>query len=69
MPEPILAEWIGTLRVRYVSGGSDVDVAHLDYDRIREIAQAAIDEGERPHRYDEDAGTVALHLFVEVRDA
>lgn len=39
IPEEIRGEWIGTLRVRFVSGGSDVDLKHLDFDRVRAIAQ------------------------------
>lgn len=56
IPEDILGEWIGSLRVRFVSGGSDVDLKHLDFDRVRAIAQeSATRTGD---------SEVILHLFV-----
>ena len=59
IPQEIRGEWIGTLRVRFVSGGSDVDVKHLDFDRVRAIAQEIA-----TRTGDSD---VRLHLFVEHR--
>lgn len=58
-PELIRGEWIGALQVRFVAGGSDVDINHLDFDRVRAIAnEIARETGET---------TVRLHLFVEHR--